>query len=105
LLTITIISAGFTNSVYADGKTKVGCKDLGLALITWDELYRTADKDDLKDFEDVLDDENINPNEYKDIIREHMRDLSDKFGSKCDEKVDEDIIEKFDEDVDFNRRD
>lgn len=28
-----------------------------------------------------------------------MEDLEGKFGSNCDEKVDEDIVEKFDEDV------
>jgi hypothetical protein len=34
LLTITIISAGFTNSAYAhDNKVKVGCKDLDIAIV------------------------------------------------------------------------
>jgi hypothetical protein len=104
LLTITIISAGFTtNSAYAHGKTKVGCLDLGLALITWDQLYYDADKDDLEDFEDVLDDEDIEPNEYEDIIEDNMEDLWSKFASKCEDTVDEEIVEKFEEDVDFNR--
>ncbi|MGE5635206.1 MAG: hypothetical protein ACM3VV_08230 [Deltaproteobacteria bacterium] len=35
LLTIAIISAGFTNSAYAhSSKVKVGCKDVAFALIT-----------------------------------------------------------------------
>lgn len=104
LLTIIIISAGFTtNSAYAHGKTKVGCLDLGLALITWDQLYYDADEDDLEDFEDVLDDEDIEPNEYEDIIEDNMEDLWSKFASKCEDTVEEEIVEKFEEDVDFNR--
>jgi hypothetical protein len=104
LLTITIISAGFTNSAYAHShKVKVDCKDLGLALLTWDDLYYYADADDLKESERGLADVDIKPDTYEDIIDEHMEDLSNKFGTKCDEKVDEEIFEKWNEDVDFNR--
>ena len=104
LLTVTLISAGFTtNSAYAHGKTKVGCLDLGLALITWDQLYFDAEENDLEDFEDVLDDENIEPNEYEDIIEDNMEDLWSKFASNCEDTVDRPVVEKFEEDVDFNR--
>ena len=39
LLAVTIISAGFTNSAYADSKkAKVGCYDFAIDIVSWDEL-------------------------------------------------------------------
>ena len=60
LLTITIISAGFTtNSAYVHGsKVKVGCKDLAIDLISWDVVYKYIDIDDLTDIEDAFCDDN-----------------------------------------------
>ena len=59
LLTITIISAGLTNSAYAHGsKVKVGCKDLAIDLISWDAVYKYIDIDDLTDIEDAFCDDN-----------------------------------------------
>ncbi len=64
LLTVTIISAGFTNSAYAHGsKVKdVGCKDLAIDLVSWDALYEYIDDDDLTAIEDDFGDDNeVNP--------------------------------------------
>ena len=52
LLMLTIFAGGLlalnpSNPVYAKN-AKVGCKDLGLALLTWDDLYGDADDDDQK---------------------------------------------------------
>jgi len=59
LLTITIISAGLTNSAYAHGsKVKAGCKDLAIDLISWDALYKYIGLDDLTDIEDAFCDDN-----------------------------------------------
>jgi hypothetical protein len=59
LLTITIISAGLTNSTYVHGsKVKVGCKDLAIDLISWDAVYKYIDIDDLTDIEDAFCDDN-----------------------------------------------
>lgn len=102
LLTVTILSAGF-NSAYAHGKAKVGCKDLGLALLTWDDLYGDADEDDLEEHEFGLADVDIKPDTYEDIIDEHMEKLASKFYNDCKKTVDDEILEKFNEDVDFNR--
>jgi hypothetical protein len=63
-LTITIVSTGFIDSAYAHGKAKVGRKDLGLALLTWDDLYWDADEDDLKEHEFGVAYVDIKPNTY-----------------------------------------
>jgi hypothetical protein len=102
-LTITVVGIGFTDSAYAHGESKVGCKDLGLALLTWDDLYGNADEDDLKEYEFGLADVDIKPVTYEDIIDEHMEELASKFYNECKKTVDVEILEKFDEDVNFNR--
>jgi hypothetical protein len=45
----------------------------------------------------------IKPDTYEDIIDEHVKELASKFYNECKKTVDEEILEKFDEDVDFNR--
>ena len=106
LLTVTIISAGFTNSAYAhSSKVKVGCKDLAIDLVSWDGLYRYIDDDDLADLEDAFGDDNeVNPADFDDIIDEHMEDLLDDFeDSKCKKHIDNDLEDWIDDKVDFDR--
>lgn len=46
LLTITVFGNGF-NSAYAKHDTvRVDCKDLAIALITWDQLLATTDDEE-----------------------------------------------------------
>jgi hypothetical protein len=45
------------------------------ALLTWDDLYGDADEDDLEEHEFGLEDVNIKPDTYEDIIDEHMEKL------------------------------
>lgn len=107
LLTLTIIIVGFTtNSAYAhSSKVKVGCKDLALDLITWDQLYYAADGEEVAASEDDLADDDIEPSLYRDIIDEHMEELLDDFeDAKC-KHLDKDIKEFVDDHVDFERPD
>jgi hypothetical protein len=107
LLITTIISIGFiTNSAYAHGsKVKVGCKDLALALITWDSLYPLVDGETISEIEDDLDSEGIKPSLLNDIVDEHMEDLLDDFEDANCKHLDDDIEEWIDRHVDFERRD
>ena len=105
LLTITIISAGLTNSAYAHGsKVKVGCKDLAIDLISWDELYKYIDIDDLIDIEDAFWNDNlVDPSSFDDIIDEHMEELLDDFEIANCKHLDDDLEDWIDDKVDFER--
>ena len=107
LLTITIISAGFTNSAYAHGsKVKVGCKDLAITIVSWDALYKYIDFEALTDIEDDFGDDNeVDPAAFKDIIDEHMEELLDDFEHANCKHLNEDLEEWIDEKVDFERQD
>jgi len=91
-------------NAYADSsKVKVGCKDLALDLITWDQLYPLVDDDDIAENEHILNDEGIQPDTYTAIIDDHLNDLLDDFkDAKC-KHVDKDIKEYIDDRVDFKR--
>jgi hypothetical protein len=106
LLTITVFSNGF-NSVYAKHDTvRVDCKDLAIALISWDGLYGYINDDDLADLEDDFADDpdnDVDPASFDDIIDWHMEDLLDDFeDSKCEKHINEDL-EEWIEDIDFNK--
>ena len=107
LLTVTIISAGFTTINYAyahSSKVKnVGCKDLALTLITWDQLYFIGDGEEIAASEDDLAGDDIKPSLYKKIIDEHLEELLDDFeDAKC-KHLDKDIKEYVERHVDFKR--
>lgn len=92
-------------SAYADSssKLKVGCKDLALALITWDQLYPLVDDDNIAENEHILNDEGINPDTYTAIIDHHLNDLLDDFeDAKCNH-LGNDIKDYIDDRVDFKR--
>lgn len=105
LLTITIISAGFANSAYAHGsKAKVGCKDLDIAIVSWDGLYKYIDLDDLTDLEDAFGDDNeVDPASLDDIIDEHMEELLDNFEDANCKHLDDDLEDWIDDKVDFEK--
>ena len=101
LMTITIVSTGFINHVYAShNSVKVNCKDLALALITWDQSIYLVDEDDIAENEHVLNEEGVEPDLYEDIVDEHLEDLLDKVQDKCN-NLDNDIEEMLDE-IDFD---
>lgn len=106
LLTVTIISAGFTNSAYAHGsKVKVDCKDLAIDLISWNSLYRGVDDDELAAIEDDYGDDNdVKPASFDDIIDDHMEDLLDDFeDAKCKKHIKKSMAKWIEDKVDFER--
>lgn len=105
LLTLTIISAGVTNSTYAHGsKVKVGCKDLAIDLISWNSLYKGVDEDELAAIEDDYGDDNdVKPASFDDIIDDHMEDLLDDFEDANCKHIKKSMEEWIEEKVDFER--
>jgi hypothetical protein len=70
-------------------KVKVGCKDLALTLITWDQLLALAPADDIAENEHELNEKGVEPDLYKDIINRHLDDLLDDV-DECN-NLDDDI--------------
>jgi hypothetical protein len=106
LLILTITTAGFTNSAFADGKkVKVSCIDLALDLISWDGMYAYIADDDLADLEDAFGDDNeVDPASFEDIIDDHMEDLLDDFkDAKCKKHIDKDLKKWIKNNVNFER--
>lgn len=101
LLAITVVSSGFIDSTYAThNNAKVGCKDLALALITWDQLVAVAAADDIAENEHVLNEQGVEPDLYEDIIDDHLEELLDDVEDECN-NLDNDIEEMLDE-IDFD---
>ena len=107
LLTITIISTGFTsNSAYADSKkVKIKCKDLAIDLISWNSLYRGVDDDELAAIEDDYGDDNdVKPASFDDIIDDHMEDILDDFkDANCKKHIKKSMAKWIEDKVDFER--
>ncbi len=106
LLTTAIVSTGLANTVYAHGNKveQVGCKDLAIALVSWDGLYKYIDLDDLTDLEDDFGDDNeVDPASFDDIVDDHMGDLLDDFEDANCKHLDEDLEDWIEEKVDFER--
>lgn len=106
LLVTCLISSGFINSAYGNhNRVKVGCKDLALTLITWDQLLALAPSDDIAENEHQLNENGVEPDLYREIIDRHLEDLLDDIDDaldddKCD-NLDNDIEEMID-DIDLD---
>lgn len=106
LLAFGIISSSFAGSAYGNhNQVKVGCKDLALTLITWDQLLALAPADDIAENEHELNVKGVEPDLYEDIINRHLDDLLDDIDDaldddKCD-NLDNDIEEMLD-DIDLD---
>lgn len=97
LLIISLVSTGFIDWAYGShNKVKVGCKDLALTLITWDQMLPLVPEDDIAENEHQLNENGVEPDTYQDIIDRHINDLLDDI-DKCD--LDDDIEEMV-EDID-----
>jgi hypothetical protein len=84
LLIVTIISTEFVGQVNASHRQiTVGCKDLALALITWDQLVPLVPADDIAENEHVLNENGVEPDLYQDIIDNHLEDLLSDVKNKC----------------------
>jgi hypothetical protein len=91
LLAITIVSSGgFVGWVYAHENLKVDCKDLALALFTWDRAFGMLDSDDVAEIEHILEDEDIEPNTIR------VENLLDGAEDQCDDEDVEKILEQVD---------
>ena len=83
LLIINAFGNGF-NSAYAKRDTvRVDCKDLAIALITWDEMLGFTDDSQRTDIEDDLGDDGISNGLFKDYIHNHLDDLQDDVNDDC----------------------
>jgi hypothetical protein len=83
LLIINAFGNGF-NSAYAKRDTvRVDCKDLAMALITWDQLLQTTNDDERTDIEDGLGEDGISNGLFKDWIDRHLNDLQDDVNDDC----------------------
>jgi hypothetical protein len=97
LLAITVVSSsGFVGSVYAHENPKVDCKDLALALFTWDRAFAMLDSDDVAEIEHILEDEDIEPNTIKAIVNNHLENLLDEAEDQCDDEDVEKILDEID---------
>lgn len=105
-LAFAIGSSAFSGSAFGShNQVKVGCKDLALTLITWDQLLALAPADDIAENEHELNEKGVEPDLYKDIINRHLDDLLDDIDDaldddKCD-NLDNDIEEMID-DIDLD---
>jgi hypothetical protein len=100
LFSFALVSNGFIGSAFGShNKVKVGCKDLALTLITWDQLLALAPADDIAENEHELNEKGVEPDLYKDIINRHLDDLLDDV-NKCN-NLDDDIEEMLD-DIDLD---
>jgi hypothetical protein len=96
-LVFSIISIGLLESAYGShNRVKVGCKDLALTLITWDQMLPLVPEDDIAENEHQLNENGVEPDTYQDIIDRHINDLLDDI-DRCD--LDDDIEEMV-EDID-----
>lgn len=97
LLVFSIISIGLVESAYGNhNRVKVGCKDLALTLITWDQLLPLVPEDDIAENEHQLNENDVEPDLYQDIIDRHINDLLDDI-DKCDlDNAIEDMVEEID---------
>ena len=78
LLVFSIISIGLLESAYGShNRVKVGCKDLALTLITWDQMLPLVPEDDIAENEHQLNENGVEPDTYQDIIDRHINDLLD----------------------------
>jgi len=100
LFSFALVSNGFIGSAFGShNKVKVGCKDLALTLITWDQLLALAPADDIAENEHELNEKGVEPDLYKDIINRHLDDLLDDV-DECN-NLDDDIEEMLD-DIDLD---
>lgn len=105
-LAFVIGSGALIGSAFGShNQVKVGCKDLALTLITWDQLLALASSDDIVENEHELNEKGVEPDLYKDIINRHLDDLLDDIDDaldddKCD-NLDNDIEEMID-DIDLD---
>jgi hypothetical protein len=82
-LTITAFGNGF-NSAYAKHDTvRVDCKDLAIALITWDQLLAFTDDDTRTDIEDNLGEDGVANGLFQDWIDKYLDDLVDDVDDDC----------------------
>ena len=112
LLLLTIMTGGLlvlnpSNSVYADDEAEVNCKDLAVALISWDGLYAYIDGDDITDLEDDFGDDpnnDVDPSSFDDIIDDHMEDMLDDYEDEnCEKHISDDNEDWVEDEVDFER--
>ena len=97
LFSFALVSNGFIGSAFGShNKVKVGCKDLALTLITWDQMLPLVPEDDIAENEHQLNENGVEPDTYQDVIDRHINDLLDDI-DKCD--LDDDIEEMV-EDID-----
>ena len=83
LLTITAFGNGF-NPAYAKHDTvRVDCKDLAIALITWDQLLAMTDEDERTDIEDNLGEDGVANGLFHDWIDKYLDDLVDDVDDDC----------------------
>jgi hypothetical protein len=91
-----------TNSIGSTAmahKVKVGCNDLALALITWDQLLPLVPEDDIAENEHQLNENGVEPDTYQDIIDRHINDLL-HYINKCNLNDDlEEMVEEIDPDL------
>lgn len=100
LFSFALVSSGFIGSAFGShNKVKVGCKDLALTLITWDQLLALAPANDIAENEHELNEKGVEPDLYKDIINRHLDDLLDDV-DECN-NLDDDIEEMLD-DIDLD---
>ncbi len=89
LLTITVFGNGL-NSAYAIHDTvRVDCKDLAIALITWDQLLATTDDDERTDIEDNLGEDGVANGLFQDWIDKYLDDLVDDVDEDCNHLKDD----------------
>ncbi len=102
ILAVSLIGMFFLVATTSIGSTasadrvKVGCKDLAFALITWDQLLPLVPEDDIAENEHQLNENEVEPDTYQDIIDRHINDLLNDI-NKCDLN---DALEKMVEDID-----
>lgn len=105
-LAIVIGSSAFIGIAFGShNQIKVGCKDLALTLITWDQLFALVPSDDIAENEHELNENGVEPDFYEDIIDRHLEDLLDDIDDALDDNkcnnLDNDIEEMLD-DIDFD---
>jgi hypothetical protein len=84
LLAVTIISTVSLGQVNASHRqVTVGCKDLALTMITWDQLLPLVAADDIAENEHALNENGVQPDLYQDIIDNHFNDLLSDLKNKC----------------------
>jgi transcription termination factor NusB len=83
LLTITAFGNGFNYANANHDTVRVDCKDLAIALITWDQLLATTDDDVRTDIEDNLGEDGIANGLFQDWIDKYLDDLVDDVDDDC----------------------